>query len=121
MPALVRINIDYADEFDVYGFMGFGTEQEATRFIEELVDASQNVEEFAYFGSNEYIGTFNKNQFVIQKINAKELRMLAGLFPAEQSEGSAEAEYNVVCKYGIANTLLNSILDHVDLGKFNDE
>ena len=47
MATLVRARINYADEFDTYGFAVFMSRQEAEDFISKAVFLSKGDDEFA--------------------------------------------------------------------------
>jgi hypothetical protein len=80
MAFLITTEIDYADEFDVYGFAVFKEEREAKDFIEKIVLLSRGDEEWCYFGSNEAIGNFSRKDFKIQELSLDDMFTLDKLF-----------------------------------------
>lgn len=98
MAFLVRASINYADEFDTYGFAVFKTNQEAKDFIEKIVFLSSGDEEWCYFGSNEAIGNFRRENFKIQELSQEDLFTMDKLFFNKSLD---------MISYGIMNNIIN--------------
>ena len=81
MPVLLKFEMDYADEFDVYGFRVV-TDQEWDKFLKVIECLSFPLE--AYFGTNEQVVFENKEEilqaFKMEKISLDDEKVLTKLF-----------------------------------------
>ena len=103
MATLVRASINYADEFDTYGFAVFMSRQEAEDFIGKAVLLSAGDEEFVYFGTNEYIGEFRRNQFTMTELTSDGVALLDSLF---------FNPYTNMISYGIMSNIISALIEN---------
>ena len=103
MATLVRASINYADEFDTYGFAVFMSRQEAEDFISKAVLLSAGDEEFVYFGTNEYIGEFRRSQFTMTELTSDGVTLLDSLF---------FNPYTNMISYGIMSNIIGALMEN---------
>lgn len=102
MATLVRARINYADEFDTYGFAVFMSRQEAEDFISKAVFLSKGDDEFVYFGTNEYVGDFRREEFTMTELTSDEATLLNSLF---------FNSYTNMISYGIMSNIISAIIE----------
>jgi hypothetical protein len=82
MPVLLKYEDDYADEFDVYGFM-LMTDEEWNKF-EKVIDCMEDFPQEFYFGTNEQIIYENKENvkraFKPIRISLEDAKVIKKLF-----------------------------------------
>ena len=103
MATLVRASINYADEFDTYGFAVFMSRQEAEDFISKAVFLSKGDDEFVYFGTNEYMGDFRRGQFTMTELTSDGVALLDSLF---------FNPYTNMISYGIMSNIISAIMEN---------
>ena len=103
MATLVRASINYADEFDTYGFAIFMSREDAEDFISKAVFLSAGDEEFVYFGTNEAIGDFSRDQFTITELTAEAVNIFSSLF---------YDQYNQMISYGIMSNIISALREN---------
>ena len=103
MATLVRASINYADEFDTYGFAIFMSRQDAEDFIDKAVVLSRGDDEFVYFGSNEAIGEFRRDQFTMTELTVEAVNVFSSLF---------YNEYNGMISYGIMSNIISALREN---------
>lgn len=103
MTTLVRASINYADEFDTYGFAIFMSREDAEDFINKAVFLSAGDEEFVYFGTNEAIGDFRRDQFTITELTAEAVNIFSSLF---------YDQYNQMISYGIMSNIISALREN---------
>ena len=103
MATLVRASINYADEFDTYGFAVFMSRQDAEDFISKAVLLSRGDEEFVYFGANEYIGEFRRDQFTMTELTSEGVTLLDSLF---------FDPYTNMISYGIMSNIISALMEN---------
>lgn len=111
MATLVMASINYADEFDTYGFAIFMSRQDAEDFIDKAVVLSRGDDEFVYFGSNEAIGEFRRDQFTMTELTVEAVNIFSPLF---------YNEYTGMISYGIMSNII-SALNENDNDDINEE
>ena len=103
MATLVKASINYADEFDTYGFAVFMSRQDAEDFIGKIVLLSRGDEEFVYFGTNEYIGDFRRDQFTMTELTSEGVTLLDSLF---------YNPYTNMISYGIMSNIITALMEN---------
>lgn len=103
MATLVKAIIGYADEFDTYGFAVFMSRQDAEDFISKAVLLSRGDDEFVYFGTNEYIGDFRRDQFTMTELTSEGVTLLDSLF---------YNPYTNMISYGIMSNIIGALMEN---------
>ena len=103
MATLVKAIIGYTDEFDTYGFAVFMSRQDAEDFISKAVLLSRGDDEFVYFGTNEYIGDFRRDQFTMTELTSEGVTLLDSLF---------YNPYTNMISYGIMSNIIGALMEN---------